>query len=1498
VADTYLYLFNASGEMIVSNDDYSGEGHCSNTKQAYLKQLLPAGTYYLVSEGKTGNGNITTNITVDIPMTNLGSKSAPFDYSNTQNTDNSANYYTGQPAKDVWYKFTLEKTLEVIISHCESGLSDTYLSLLDASRKLIVSNDDYDGDGHCFNIRQAYLKRLLAAGTYYVVSEGKTGNGNITTTISADIPITDLGSKNAPFDYSLAQNTINTANYYAGQPTNDAWYKFTLEIPMEIVISLCESRISDNYLSLLDASRNLITFNDDYDGDGRCFYTKQAYLKQLLSAGTYYVVLEGKTENGIIAPRITASVPIVDLGAKSRSFSETLTGNTDVLADYYSGQSTKDIWYRFELNMEMHITVSNCGSALPDTYLYLLDKSKNLIVSNDDYVGSGQCTNTKHAYLQRLLESGVYYIVSEGKGQNGGIVTIISGITASVGSTASQPSDGQNYIRTRTYLSENGNLFMDAVQYYDGLGRPSQQVHTGITPGRKDLIARREYDAFGRESKAWLPVPVAGNKGAYYTGTFSTDVYGNDTYSYSEPVYEPSPLNRIEKQYGPGQAWRDGNGHFVKTDYLTNNSSYPCAYYYVSGDNLVKNSNYTDNNLYVTEITDEDGNESYEFKDKLDRVVLQRQMEGTDRYDTYYVYDDFGNLRFVLPPLAADSATTNKSYSVSTSYIKNYAYIYKYDHRNRCTEKKLPGCEPVNYTYDNADRLIFYQDGELKDKSQWHFSIPDVFGRVVLEGICTGPSWNDAVKAEYSNNASGTFSAYGYTVSNINLTLVQLLRVNYYDNYKFKTKQAFANNTHYDYTSTLTGFENKRYGADGDEVKSKGLLTGSITVLLDNSGDRLYSVFYYDSRGRMIQSVASNHLNGYEKEYVNYSFTGQPTRKQTLHSAQGKSNITEIYSYYYDHADRPVITEYQIDNGETITLSELTYDDLDRVKTKGVHGSKEKITYNYNIRNWVKKIDSGRFKEILYYTEGNAPLFNGNISQVEWGFGLKDNVWIQDDYLFSYDGLNRLTKSTYGVSTSNPLNNYTEEAAYDKMGNITALKRSGHIELGTFDKLSLTYNGNRLSSVTEAGKPGEGFIKPPGNPAREYAYNKNGALTEDFNGGISQIQYNWLNLPERIQFAYGHSTQYKYDATGMKHRVTHTSVKSNLNVPAGKTTIPATQQISYVLTTDYVSNLVYENESLKYILNPEGYAVRTMNGGYAYNYYQKDHLGNNRVVLEINRVNSLVNQTTDYYPFGMPYLNNSFPERQPYKFGGKELDEMHGLNWYDFHARQLSTAIPRFTTVDPLAEKYYSVSPYVYCNNNPVRFMDSDGREFIDSNGKRVTIMYNRDGSLSFSKNATTDIVRAANALNLTDAGRSQLVKMDQSDIKVKLNISSDTKITQRADGKTSYVYGEAIQGNYNEKDNYGRKVNHDGTYGIKDASITIYEGTIKEGIRNGSGLKHEGLSLEQAIGAVVGHEGVHATDKVEINKDLKAEMQGKTHVDREVKPNQIEQIIINQYKK
>jgi hypothetical protein len=136
VSDTYLHLFNSAGTRIAYNDDYSGADHCSSTLHAYLKTTLPAGTYYVASEGYSANGNITTTISFrldgvlhgdsfddPIDLGTFGSRS----WVNTQNTSCFTNKYAGSSTSDVFYKFTLYMDMCVEINHCESTLSGTRL---------------------------------------------------------------------------------------------------------------------------------------------------------------------------------------------------------------------------------------------------------------------------------------------------------------------------------------------------------------------------------------------------------------------------------------------------------------------------------------------------------------------------------------------------------------------------------------------------------------------------------------------------------------------------------------------------------------------------------------------------------------------------------------------------------------------------------------------------------------------------------------------------------------------------------------------------------------------------------------------------------------------------------------------------------------------------------------------------------------------------------------------------------------------------------------------------------------------------------------------------------------------------------------------------------------------------------------------------------------------------------------------------------------------------
>ena len=146
------------------------------------------------------------------------------------------------------------------------------------------------------------------------------------------------------------------------------------------------------------------------------------------------------------------------------------------------------------------------------------------------------------------------------------------------------------------------------------------------------------------------------------------------------------------------------------------------------------------------------------------------------------------------------------------------------------------------------------------------------------------------------------------------------------------------------------------------------------------------------------------------------------------------------------------------------------------------------------------------------------------------------------------------------------------------------------------------------------------------------------------------------------------------------------------------------------------------------------------------------NLGNNRVVLGEN---GAIEQVNHYYPFGgMMGESKSLASSQRYKYNGKELDRTHGLDWYDYGARMYDPALARWMVPDPLAEKYYNVSPYAYCHDNPINAIDPDGRDdFFDENGKFIkktktgdNIMV-RSGGDKYVNFASVDFGKRHNAL-------------------------------------------------------------------------------------------------------------------------------------------------------
>ena len=320
----------------------------------------------------------------------------------------------------------------------------------------------------------------------------------------------------------------------------------------------------------------------------------------------------------------------------------------------------------------------------------------------------------------------------------------------------------------------------------------------------------------------------------------------------------------------------------------------------------------------------------------------------------------------------------------------------------------------------------------------------------------------------------------------------------------------------------------------------------------------------------------------------------------------------------------------------------------------------------------------------------------------------------QRGYNFHYDDLNRISAADYQNNDANTDKNYSITYVYDNMGNIKNLTRyclsTKPSTFGMIDTLTLNYNGNQLTTIKDGINPGPlytgafNFVDSISTKT-EYRYDSNGNLTEDLNKKITKIQYNLLNLPSALQFTQGHTTEYLYDADGVKLRVKQITAVPDMFVSMGTIRPVSNDSIKEITQTDYCGNVIYENGVLSRILVDGGYI--TMSGTTpTYHYYIQDHLGNNRVVFNQS---GTVEQANHYYPFGMTFGEGLDNSDNRYKYNDKELDRMHGLNLYDYGARHLDAAIGRWGVMDPLAEKYYSISPYTYCMNNPINHIDMFG---------------------------------------------------------------------------------------------------------------------------------------------------------------------------------------------
>ncbi len=744
---------------------------------------------------------------------------------------------------------------------------------------------------------------------------------------------------------------------------------------------------------------------------------------------------------------------------------------------------------------------------------------------------------------------------------------------------------------------------------------------------------------------------------------------------------------------------------------------------------------------------------------------------------TYYIYDILNNLRCVVQPAGVQTLSTNGwSMTATSTLLSEQCFRYEYDQRNRLVMKQVPGAQPTYMVYDNIDRLIMTQDANMRSTSKWLVTVYDNFNRPIKTGLLNDGNGlateitNAYNSVTYPNISSGFelltqthYDDYSSLPTNSPAGLTSTYQTTW--NAQFTA----TNLTAAPYPVMPT--QNSTYTTKGLVTWSQ------VEVLGSGGATYLTTVNIYDDKARTIQIQTQNYSGGIDVTTSQYNWSGQPlttVHKEQKAGTNAQTTVT-VSHMYYDDLSRLIKTTKQIQNtlvnSNALTaennISVIQYDKLGQLDTKNLGNTKsgsnytttplETLNYDYNIRGWLLGVNRAFVRDLSTangttnsgetfttpptYSAGNyfgfelgydksptvgsstwtgTTQYNGNITGTIWK-SVHDGQIRKYDY--SYDAANRLTAANFTQYTGTSFNQnagivYTvNNLSYDANGNLITMNQYGLLTAtATSSSLidQLTYTSipgtNRLQAVTDgvnnySSTLGDFKYNTATKTATDYTYDNNGNLIGDKNKNISSISYNYLNLPQTISVSGKGTITYTYDAAGNKLQK---------QVVEGSTTT----------TTLYGSGIMYVNNTLQYITHEEGrIRVNGTNNGYVFDYFLRDNLGNTRMTItDDNTVSKPVIDATSYYPFGLVMAELSSKTagtlENKFKYNGKELQNKEfsdgsGLELYDYGARMQDPELGRWWTIDPHSNNYYSLSPYEYAANNPLIFVDPNGKDIV-----------------------------------------------------------------------------------------------------------------------------------------------------------------------------------------
>ncbi len=812
------------------------------------------------------------------------------------------------------------------------------------------------------------------------------------------------------------------------------------------------------------------------------------------------------------------------------------------------------------------------------------------------------------------------------------------------------------------------------TQYVDGLGRPMQTVAMQQTPKMNDMVSFIQYDGFGRETNKFLPYAASTNDGNYKNTavadqySFNSGQFPGEQYYYGQVNCEPSPLNRVVSAMSPGLSW-NGSGRGVTKQYQVSTASDSVRIWTITpgiGSIPSSTSIYVPYMLYKNVTTDESGHQVIEYKDMDEQTVLKKVQSAPSPGSahvgwlcTYYVYDDMRNLRFVISPRAVELINVTGTWTISQAIANELCFRYEYDYRRRVIIKKVPGAGEVHMVYDTRNRLVMSQDSNMRAQQQWLVSVYDGLNRPDSTGTITDPTnYNNQPYHETQAMLGGEYPNWASYTN-------QLLTKTFYDDYSgispasgLPAVMATNKTSNGNYFITSYGTGPVYAVALTAHPITRGMVTGTVSDVITTSPSSqfLYTENFYDDRGRLIQTRSTNYSNGIDTLTTQYNFSGKILR--SLLGQQNATNQGQVHQVLtknnYDAAFRLTSIYKNIDGAAADQIIDsMRYDELSQLRTKNLGKDPatgvalDSLIYDYNIRGWVTGINKNYvggttnhyfgmelgYDNLTSVATGTSysPLYNGNIAGTVWK-SLSDGV--NRKYDFTYDNSSRLLGAAYsdnlngGSWGATKMDFSSNGLSYDANGNIMAMTQKGFkvgSPTGAIDQLTYTYQvgSNKLLSVADgandsASTLGDFHYKLSTKGSTDYAYDGNGNLTLDANKGLTGILYNYMNLPVLVAKGVSGIVTYAYDATGNK-------------IWKQVTTYTPTYQWT---TTLYLGGLQYVQkvapyiglnglDSLQFVGTEEGRARwayhKHLAGdtayGYEYDFAEKDHLGDERVML-------------------------------------------------------------------------------------------------------------------------------------------------------------------------------------------------------------------------------------------------------------------------------------------